>query len=215
MIWNDIREWVKGWCARLVAMDVLVSTSADGQTDRLAGHQGAPDDPDSPQPAKRFQHYGWSSRPGAGTEVVQVAAGGGVNNRVTVAERAPGIGPTDHEEWDAEMWHKEGQRIKHDKNGRILIDARQSPAADVVVNGGTKRVSRVDDTVAVGSVFVTTATVMGVLAVTIVYQPPGVAPPEVMLQLNIPGGVAVIPLSGTLEVELRGIINSGAAHFKA
>lgn len=86
-------------------------------------------------------------------------------------------------------------RLKPD--GTITIDA--APGQDVVVNGGTQAVARVDDSVNAGTVLLVAP--MGLLS-SVQYFPPGAA-----LPMPLPTGAITVKLDA-------GVITSGANHFK-
>jgi phage gp45-like len=65
-------------------------------------------------------------------------------------------GPQDLAEGETVIWNKQtGCRIKLDENGKITIDA---PAGqDVMVNGGSEKVARTNDTLTASGAFLTWA----------------------------------------------------------
>lgn len=118
------------------------------------------------QPARNMVGFGFRSAPVAGSECIVAAPRGGAVNAAVVATDHLGYGPTDLAEGDAVVYSKAhhgddlcavrveaagkitirskgGAIVVLDENGKITIDARAGQ--DVVVNGGTKRVARVDD----------------------------------------------------------------------
>ena len=112
--------------------------------------------------------------------------------------------------------HKTGSAEKFKQDGTITIDS--ATGKDVVVNAGTKQVARVDDQADCGSLTISTvqvSVVPPILGVQVLYTEPGSGVGTVVLQINIPGGVAVIPPIGPpLIVPIKAIITTGAPNFK-
>lgn len=115
-----VKEWVKQWSARLVRYGVLSCSAASGR-DELEGTLVDERDLSYQHPVRRFQHYGFRSRPKAGAEVICVSPGGGASNRVSVASEVPGTGPQNQTEGEVEMYSDAGQRVVLGKEGTVLI----------------------------------------------------------------------------------------------
>lgn len=91
------------------------------------------------------------------------------------------------------------------------VDIESKAATDVAINGGTKSVARVDDTVACGTLALTAATVGPNVVVTLTYVPPSGPPQVSSFSLAIATLAATVPLTQSLA----GVVTSGAARVKA
>ncbi len=120
MNWATLRDWVKQWAARLVRYGILAQTDSSG-FDQLEGTLGEPGEPSFQHPIRRFQHYGFRSRPRVGAELICVAPRGGTSNRVSIASEVPGQGPSDQDEGEVELYSEFGQRIRLSNAGRLII----------------------------------------------------------------------------------------------
>lgn len=87
----------------------------------LAGRAGAADEPDYQDQGLLMQHYGFRSRPGAGSELVTLAHLAAATQRLAVASESPGTGPTDQEDWEVEIYSKTGQRIRLMADGSMHL----------------------------------------------------------------------------------------------
>lgn len=115
-------------------------------------------DQSTQQPVRFMQWFGFRSTPVVNHgECVVVAPRGGTSNAVAVAADNLSYGPTDLKEGEACMYAKEGQTIRMDTHG------------DIVMNGGTKTVAREGDEADGGALSVQIATVAGVPVITNVY----------------------------------------------
>lgn len=154
---------------------------------------------ESQQPIRFMQWFGFRSRPVVKQgEAIVVACRGGTSNAVAVAADNLAHGPTDLQEGESVMYSSGGSSIKQDIAGQIAIDAKAP--ADVVVNGGSKKVARVQDACVIASA--------GPLALWM-------AQVETAINILAPGSVT--PLSPTF-VAAPGIEISSAAgssRFKA
>lgn len=125
---SNLKHWVKQWTTRFVRYGLLAQTEATG-FDQMEGTQGSPDDPPFQHPVRRFQHYGFRSRPRVGAELICVAPRGGASNRVSVASEVPGAGPQAQEEGEVELYSEFGQRIILAKDGTITLQEPQGGKA--------------------------------------------------------------------------------------
>lgn len=136
-----IKDWVKQWTARLVRYGILAHTESTG-FDQLEGAQGDGVNPSYQQPARRFQHYGFRSRPRVGAEIICVAPRGGTSNRVSIASEVSGQGPQDQEEGEVEVYSQFGQRLRLISDGSFIL--KESSGGQIVF---AQKVWSVDSTV--------------------------------------------------------------------
>jgi phage baseplate assembly protein V len=73
---------------------------------------------------ERFQNYGHSSVPPAGSEAVVLGIGGARAGLVAIAVEDKSVRPTDLEAGDNCLYHLEGHRILLLKDGTIAIEAK-------------------------------------------------------------------------------------------
>lgn len=106
------------WCSRLSRL-TRIGTSSANTYDYADGLQMRSTDPEVVHKTRRMQHYGFSSRPPRGAEVVEMLLGGSNNNRVTVAEYSGG--PLDLEEGEVEFFATHGQRIRLRTDGSVVV----------------------------------------------------------------------------------------------
>lgn len=155
-------KWqVLQWAGRLVKYAQLAALSSKfgyGYVSGPAEDQSLGDE--STQQRVRFmQWFGFRSTPVVNHgECVVVAPRGGTSNAVAVAADNLSYGPTDLKEGEACMYAKEGQTLRMDTNG------------DIVLNGGTKTVAREGDEADGGALSVA----MGMSGVaSVLYWEPG------------------------------------------
>lgn len=117
---TSLKEWVKQWTSRFVRYGFLAQTEPTG-FDQLEGSMGEPGEPAYQHPIRRFQHYGFRSRPKVGAELICVAPRGGTSNRVSIASEVPGEGPQNQAEGEVELYSQFGQRIFLKEDGSIHI----------------------------------------------------------------------------------------------
>ena len=104
------------------------------------------------------------------------------------------------------------------------VNVNSASTKDIVLNGGTAKVSRVGDAGYSGDLTAETEQDMSmppILTVRITYRSNDPASPyflvaKTLLEFKVPGGTAVVPPVGTSEgVEVRGRNEEGADHVKA
>lgn len=94
--------------------------------------------------ARRLQPYGLRSVALRGAEVILLGINAGRSNKVYIAAEVPDHGPGDLQPGEVCIYNKvSGTTIKLDKDGNVRIDA--GAGKDVIVNGGSAKVSRVGD----------------------------------------------------------------------
>lgn len=100
-------------------------------------------------------------------------------------------------------------RVRLRASGAVNVESKA--ATDITLNGGTKSVARVDDTVNCGTLALTAATVGPNVVVTLTYVPPSGPPQVSSFSLAIATLAATVPLTQSLA----GVVTSGAARVKA
>ena len=75
----------------------------------MEGYASAPDEPQQSIVAKRAQHYGLTTEPPEGAEVITLAINGGASNRVAIAETV--VGEPEIENKEVLLWSEFGQRV--------------------------------------------------------------------------------------------------------
>jgi phage gp45-like len=131
----------------VVLFSRVAATSASGHEDEVDG-RSEPDEPSYQVQVRRLFPFGLRSRPPAGVDAVAVCASGSPSAGVMVGAESPAYGPSDLAEGEAALYNiATGTRVLLKADGSIQIDA--ASGKDVVVNGGTARVSRVGDSVTV------------------------------------------------------------------
>lgn len=136
----QIKAWVTQRLRNAAARwSVLAVSSAAGRY-QLAGRaggqgeEGADEEPYEDE-AALYQHYGLRSRPGAGSAAISVPVGGAPSQRAILATEAPGLGPTDQEEWEVEIYAKAGQRIRLRADGSILLQVASGGQVQLRTDG--------------------------------------------------------------------------------
>jgi phage gp45-like len=113
-----ISQAIKTYLARLTRK-LILRGRADVGFFSAEGYQQAPDEPQQQISAQRYQHYGLTTEPPDGAEIIVVAVNGGASNRASIAEHTQ-----DEPRMDAgevTLWSKFGQRILLDKNQEIHV----------------------------------------------------------------------------------------------
>lgn len=132
-----ITEEIKTYYARFVRKLILRGRAAVGYYS-LEGYATAPNEPQQAPTAKRAQHYGFTSEPPDGAEVIALAINGGATNRVAVAETV--VGEPEIENKEVLLWSEFGQRVLLDKNLQIRLD--NGNGATVVMNGAATNITQ-------------------------------------------------------------------------
>ena len=128
---------IKTYCARFVRKLILRGRAADGYYS-MEGYASAPNEPQQAPTAKRAQHYGFTSEPPDGAEVIALAINGGASNRVAVAETV--VNEPEIENKEVLLWSEFGQRIHLDKNLQIRLD--NGNGGTVVMNGDATNITQ-------------------------------------------------------------------------
>jgi phage gp45-like len=181
----EMREQFREMIWNLVQFGPVSLSSSSGEDDKVEGlTKDGEDDKAYDYQVKRMQHFGFRSRPPKDVWAIRIGIGGGSTNNATVAEESDQYGPSDLEDGEVAIYNKvTGTEIRFDENG------------DVIVNGGTKKIARVDDTAKAAAAM---KTWMG----------------QVETGITGGGGVAPSPAASTFADVAIAVINSGADHFK-
>lgn len=195
---TKVRTEVARWIAQIFIYTLTAKSTATGAGDALEGVDGSRD-PDAPANAKksqrsgvRIQPFGFISVPPTKLRALGLRLGASNIFFIGIAPQKA-YGPTDLEEGESAVYAKEGQTVLLNKDGDVAIDAKAT--RDVILNGGTKKVARVDDTAKADTLM---ATWMGQV--------------EGFINGLTPGTVA--PLASTFTNISIAKINSGADHIK-
>ena len=149
-MFSQLREYVdlkvSAAVSRLVHFTYYAGNSATGTSDTVdCDHT---DSSSGTYLARRMQHFGFRSRPPKGVSAIRLGNYQAASNSVIVAEDSDRFGPGDLADGEMAIYNKvSGTTILLDKDGNIKITA--GSGADVVVNGGTSAIGRVNDAVQV------------------------------------------------------------------
>ena len=133
MIPKQIKAWVT---SRIQAAGAAIRVIAkSGRPVELAGRAGASGEPDYQDQALLMQHYGFRSRPGAGTELLTLGHLGSPTQRVAVASETPGQGPTDQVDGEVEIYSQHGQRVQLQADGGVRIQSGSGAVAWLKADG--------------------------------------------------------------------------------
>ncbi len=169
---------------------------------------------DAQQPVRFMQWFGFRSRPVVKQgESIVVAPRGGTSNAVAICADNLAHGPTDLAEGESVMFSSGGSTIRQDTAGKVTVDAKAP--SDVVVNGGTRKVARVQDEVGSGVLTSQVVTVGMVKTVTLIYTDPDGAVVPLLTLVFTAGALTAATPPGPTPATIRGRITSGADRFKA
>lgn len=178
----------------MVEFTPITVSSADGTNDQVKVQT---EDPARGRPTRRASPWGISGRAIAGDGVLGaiVKAVAGPFNGLMLGIGSDKYGPQDLSPGETCIWNKvNGTRILLDENGGMQIDC--APGQDVVVNGGSAKVSRVGDNLSASAALKTWAS-------------------QVETGITGGGGTAPSPTfaSAVGNAGELGAINEGAPHF--
>jgi phage gp45-like len=181
----------------LVQLRGLGSTGDDDQAEAL-------DDVEVMQP------FGLFSRPPLATSLEALIAEIG-EEVIALVLGNKGASALDVEEGETRLYgaKESDARVRLRASGAVNVESKA--ATDITLNGGTKSVARVDDTVNCGTLALTAATVGPNVVVTLTYVPPSGPPQVSSFSLAIATLAATVPLTQSLA----GVVTSGAARVKA
>lgn len=207
------RQWIKEYVAAKVSAIVRASTvsrsTASGDGDKVDGHITFEDEAPGgyDYTVRRLWPFGIRSRPPVGVDAVVVHAFGGSTNGVMVGAESSVYGPSDLQEGEVAIYAKKADAmIKIDVDGKITIDSHSG--ANVVVNGGSKSVARVDDLTNPGALIISQVGVAPNITLTLSYT-------DATGVVTALGSWATTAASGTgVAASMVGKITSGASRFK-
>jgi phage gp45-like len=136
-IFDELRSLAERAAQRVAQYSTLAKDGAARGYDAIV-HRGVQ------LKARRLQPYGLRSVALKGAEVVVLGINAGRSNKVYIAAEVRDHGPADLQPGEVCIYNKvSGTTIKLDKDGNVRIDA--GAGKDVIVNGGSAKVSRVGD----------------------------------------------------------------------
>jgi hypothetical protein len=221
MKFPDFRRLASSWWATTI-MQTRLSRVAEGES-TLDSVTMADDDGTS-GPAEvdltRLEQFGDVVVPvnDLDTAILRKSDGG-----YSVALGQPSTRPTDGKQGDRGLYcSQKGARVhlhgaKRAKPGTLQLDsATAAPTpADVIVNGGTAKVSRVGDHAKLKLRLTATGPVMGVTTLTVAHVSDDGTSFDVFLQFSFVGASTIPPPGAPLDAELLVPLVEGAAHFTA
>lgn len=216
-----IRQFVRTYCARLVQL-LPINRSSANRYDGVDGQESAGDEPEGQRTVERMQHYGFRSRPRAPSRCVVLQVNGGAGNNVSVAEETDGLGPTDQKDGEVELYSEYGQRIRFLQDQHLRVDA--PGVAEVLVNGGSAKVARVNDGIWASDLRVEVTSdggmppkdVITISVISLDPQDPAYLSPVQLAKFKVQAGDAQFPpMLVPFQTRLRGVIVRGADRFKA
>lgn len=198
-----LRDELKQRVANVAQVSSVTLTSTDGKGE---GVDGRPSDESSQRSVRRMQHSGFRSRPLNQSDALFLTTEGGASKAVVVAE-------DDHvsvtlAEGEAQAYSPAAPacRIYFDKDGVLHIDADTNNGRDVIVNGGTHKVHRVNDHGNGGELVL----VLGLAGGLPVFA--------AGTQYTDPDGTTHVPMglpSSTIDISFVTKATEGADHLKA
>jgi phage gp45-like len=219
---SEIKEMVANALYGVIRWTVSTAT-VDAKTRWVGveGHAVDPSDPESQWYARLVQHYGFASSPPRNSELITSSISGEANNTSVVAEYAPGKGPDDLAEGDVSVFGSNDAQILR-MNAQDNTTQLQTAGADIkldsgdiILNGGTHKISRVGDhaklvlrTTAAGPVSGITTLTIGVVSEDGLSQ-------TVVAQFAFAGTSTIPPPGAPLDTDIRIPMIEGAEHALA
>lgn len=219
---SEIKEMVANALYGVIRWTVSTAT-VDAKTRWVGveGHAVDPSDPESQWFARLVQHYGFASSPPKNSELITASISGEGNNTSVVAEYAPGKGPDDLAEGDVSVFGSNDAqilRMNAQDNTTQLKTAGADiklDSGDIILNGGTHKISRVGDhaklvlrTTAAGPVSGITTLTIGVVSEDGLSQ-------TVVAQFAFAGTSTIPPPGAPLDTDIRIPMIEGAEHALA
>lgn len=219
---SEIKEMVANALYGVIRWTVSTAT-VDAKTRWVGveGHAVDPSDPESQWYARLVQHYGFASSPPRNSELITASISGEGNNTSVVAEYAPGKGPDDLAEGDVSVFGSNDAqilRMNAQDNTTQLKTAGADiklDSGDIILNGGTHKISRVGDhaklvlrTTAAGPVSGITTLTIGVVSEDGLSQ-------TVVAQFAFAGTSTIPPPGAPLDTDIRIPMIEGAEHALA
>lgn len=211
-----LRDYLRTYLSRVVQLLPLTRSSATG-FDGVSGQEAAGDEPEVERTVVRMQQYGFRSRPRPTSQCVVLPVNCGAGNNLCIATETPGTGPQNQTDDDVELYSAHGQRIQLNADQHL----RQDAPGDIILQGGSAKVSRVGDKNFSGELTSEAKVNSSILNIKLMYRSNDPASPyyflsEVLLDFDIPGGTPNTPGDGGKKtVEIRGRNETGADRVKA
>lgn len=213
-----LRDYLRTYLSRIVQLVDLTRSSAN-RFDGVGGQEAAGDEPEVERTVVRMQHYGLRSRPRPTSQCVVLAVNCGAGNNVCIATETPGTGPQNQADDDVELYSAHGQRIQLNSDQHL----RQDAPGDIILQGGSAKVSRVGDRNFSGELYseANVNAMTSVLTIRLKYRSNDPTSgyffvPKLLLEFDVPGGTPHTPGdNGQENVEIRGRNTTGADRVKA
>jgi len=128
-------ERLRQYVRNQIQVSTVSRSTALGKDD---GATGLPDTEEAYQRSpRRFQHFGFRSRPPKNTATLLLLVGGGQSAAVTAAEYDDTYGPLDLADGEVAIYSKaSGASVKIDANGKITVTAAANQAVQVQAGTG-------------------------------------------------------------------------------
>ncbi len=154
---SRVLDFVGSAVYNIVRYSKISNSSANGQSDKVEGHNNSPGSPTAQDDVRRMGSGGWglAARPPAGEPCLVARAGGGPLNGVIVACGSARYFPANMADGDVTLYCKQSGVIVYLKasDGSVLISDNSSGtikvdgSGNVVFNGGSLQVARKTDKV--------------------------------------------------------------------
>lgn len=130
-----LEERVRQYVRNQIQVSTVSRSTALGNDD---GATGLPDTEQAYQRSpRRFQHFGFRSRPPKNTATLLLLVGGGQSAAVTAAEYDDTYGPSDLADGEMAIYSKaSGAYIKIDQSGKVTITASTSQPVQIQAGAG-------------------------------------------------------------------------------
>lgn len=206
---------------RNVVQYYVTATPNKNGYDQVQGHKVGSNDPQYQIGVRRMASYGMRSLPPYGSESIEVSVNAALGNKVQVASENIKYGPSDLEEGEVSLFSMFKQLLRFKKNGDATLDSGENSSgskADIILNGGTKKIARVDDHAKVTlrtTYVVVPGTPPGFTLTHYVINPDGSQ--TVLFSFTVIAGTVAIPAAPAVpyDVEVDSTIYEGADHALA
>lgn len=131
MIWSNIKAFIQHELLKVITLDTLAATSADGESDRATGHSVGPDDPEIPVWLKRRPSFGFAFRAPVGAEILTIRASG---LRAYISAFVKGKAPQ-LDEGEVAVYDASGSVFHLHKDGSVYLSATSGAAVEITADG--------------------------------------------------------------------------------
>lgn len=199
----------------------ITATPNKSGYDQVQGHKVGSNDPQYQIGVRRMASYGMRSLPPYGSESIELSVNAALGNKVQVASENIKYGPTDLEEGESSFFSMFKQLLRFKKNGDATLDSGENSSgtkADIILNGGSKKIARVDDHAKVTlrtTYVVVPGTPPGFTLTHYVVNPDGSQ--TILFSFTVIAGSVSIPAAPVIpyDVEVDSTIFEGADHALA